>query len=85
MFKIYRCIYKDKKKCIKWEIYGRTVEFTDMLAQRISNACNYTLERVRIGFCKLVYTDWPPYELEVSQVEYVDEMEQIAKNKKLKK
>ena len=43
MFKIYKCIYIDKK--------------------------------VRIKFCKPVYTEYPPYELELAQEEYVEKME----------
>ena len=79
MFKIYRCIYIDKKVRIKWEIFGRTVEFTDGLAQRISNLGIYSLRRAKIGFCKPVYTEWPPYELEQAQEEYVEDMESKIK------
>ena len=75
MFKIYKCHYIDKKAHIKWEIFGRTTEFTDGLAKRISNLGVYSLRRTRIGFCKPVYTEYPPYELEQAQVEYVDDME----------
>ena len=75
MFKIYKCHYIDKKAHIKWEIFGRTTEFTDGLAKRISNIGVYSLRRTRIGFCKPVYTEYPPYELEQAQVEYVDDME----------
>ena len=74
-FKIYRCIYVDRKAHIKWEIFGRTIEFTDSLANRMSNIGLYKLKRARIGFCKLVYTEWPPYELEQAQVEYVERIE----------
>ena len=79
MFKIYKCHYIDKKVRIKWEIFGRTTEFTDGLAKRISNLGIYNLRRTRIGFCKPVYTEWPPYELEQAQEEYVEDMEQIQR------
>ena len=75
MFKIFRCIYVDKKVRTKWEIFGRTTEFTDGLAERISKLGIYDLRRARIGFCKLVLTEWPPYELEQAQEEYVEDME----------
>ncbi len=81
MFKIYRCIYVDKKVHIKWEIFGRSVVFTDKLADRISSLGIYSLRRARIGFCKLVYTEWPPYELEQAQEEYVEEMERKSSQK----
>ena len=81
MFKIYRCHYIDKKAHIKWEIFGRTIEFTDGLAKRISNLGIYNLRRTRIGFCKPVYTEWPPYELELAQEEYVEDMENKVKDK----
>ena len=76
MFRIYRCHYIDKKAHIKWEIFGRTTEFTDGLAKRISNLGIYSLRRTRIGFCKLVYTEYPPYELEQAQEEYVAKIEE---------
>ena len=79
MFKIYRCHYKDKKSRIKWEIFGRTTEFTDGLAKRISDLGVYTLRRTKIGFCRLVYTELPPYELEQAQEEYVEDMESKIK------
>ena len=81
MFKIYRCHYIDKKAHIKWEIFGRTTEFTDGLAKRISNLGIYSLRRTRIGFYKPVYTEWPPYELEQAQEEYVEDMENKVKGK----
>ena len=75
MFKIYKCHYIDKKVRIKWEIFGRTIEFTDKLANRITALGVYKLRRAKIGFCKLVLTEWPPYELERAQEEYVEDME----------
>lgn len=57
MFKIYKCIYVDKKSRIKWEIFGRTIEFTGGLAKRVSNLGLYNLRRAKMGFCKLVYTE----------------------------
>lgn len=81
MFKIYKCIYVDKKAHIKWEIFGRTTEFTDGLAKRISNLGIYNLRRTKIGFCKLVYTEYPPYELEQAQEEYVENMEEKQRSK----
>ena len=75
MLKIYKCHYIDRKARIKWEIFGRTAEFTDGLAKRISSLGIYNLRRAKIGFCKLVYTEWPPYELEQAQEEYVKDME----------
>lgn len=81
MFKIYRCYYIDKKAHIKWEIFGRTTAFTDSLAQRITNLGIHHLKRKRIGFCKLVYTEWPPYELEQAQDEYVEELEEKQQHK----
>ncbi len=77
MFKIYKCHYIDKKTCIKWEIFGRSTEFTDKLAKRISKLGVYNLRRTKIGFCKLVYTEWPPYELEQAQEEYVTKIEEM--------
>ena len=35
----------------------------------------YNLRRVKIGFSKLVYTEYPQYELEQAQEECVDDME----------
>ena len=81
MFKIYKCHYVDKKARIKWEIFGRTVEFTDGLANRISNLGVYHLRRTRIGFCKIVYTEYPPYELEQAQEVYVENIENKYKKK----
>ena len=75
MFKIYKCHYIDKKAHIKWEIFGRTTEFTDDLAKRITDLGIYNLRRTRIRFSKLVYTEYPPYELEQAQEEYVRALE----------
>ena len=51
------------------------MEFTDGLAKRISSLGIYNLRRTRIKFCKPVYTEYPPYELELAQEEYVEKME----------
>ena len=79
MFKVYKCIYVDKKSRIKLEIFGRTIEFTDELAKRVSNLGLYNLRRAKMGFCKLVYTEWPPYELEQAQEEYLEELKANVK------
>ena len=75
MFKIYRFIYVDKKQHIKWEIFARTAELADKLADSVTNLGVYKLQRARIGFSKLVMTEYPPYELEQVQEEYVQKME----------
>lgn len=82
MFKIFRFIYVDRAARIKWEIFARNVAFADQLASRITTLGTYQLKRKRIGFCKPVLTEWPPYELEQAQDEYVDRMEQELINKR---
>ena len=81
MFKIFRFVYIDRNARIKWEIFARNVSLADQLASRITNLGIHSLKRKRIGFCKPVLTEWPPYELEQAQVEYVEEMEQMAISK----
>ena len=79
MFKIYRFIYIDRKVRIKWEIFARSVDFADHLASRLTGIGVYSLRRAKIGFCKLVVTEWPPYELEQAQLAYVEDCEKKAK------
>ena len=80
MFHINRYIYIDKKVRIKWEIFARDVALADQLAERITSLGVYNLRRVKIGFCKKVLTEMPPYELEQAQIEYVEEMKIIIKS-----
>ena len=75
MFKINRYHYVDKKSKVKFEIFSRTTEFADELANRITKIGIYSLQRVKFGFCKPVLTEYPPYELEQAQAEYVEGLE----------
>lgn len=74
MFKIYKFSYFDKEVQLGWVFYARTEPFADMLADRIARM-GYKPRRKRIGFKKQVFTEIPPYELEQSQIEYVENME----------
>ena len=75
MFKINRYLYIDKNVRQKWEIFARKEEFADQLANRITALGVYNLRRVKIGFCKPVLVEIPPYELEQAQEDYVEECE----------
>ena len=80
MFAINRYIYIDKRVKTKWEIFSRTIELADQLAERISKLGIYSLRRVKIGFCKRVMVEFPPYELEQAQIDYVEKLETKRKN-----
>ena len=75
MFKIYEFRYKDKKSGLGFVFYARKEEFADSLAAKITALGIYNLKRKTIGYKKTWYTDIPPYELELEQEEYVEEME----------
>jgi len=80
-YKINRYHYIDRKVGIRFVIYARKDEFADELSKRISKVFSYNLRRTRIFFKKEVYTEIPPYELELAQEEYVDEVEERIKSK----
>ena len=75
MFKIYEFRYKDKKSGLGFVFYARKEEFADSLADKITALGIYNLKRKIIGYKKICYTDIAPYELELEQEEYVEEME----------
>ena len=75
MFKIFRYHYIDRKVKVKFEIFARKDEFADQVAERISKIGVYTLRRTKIFFKKEVYVEIPPYELELAQLDYVENME----------
>lgn len=75
MFKIYRYHYIDTKVKVKFEIFARKDEFADQIAERITKIGVYTLRRTKIFFKKEVYVEIPPYELELAQLDYVENME----------
>lgn len=75
MFAINRYIFVDKKKRVKFEIFARHVEFANSLVERVNKLGEYKLKPKRFFFSKRVYTQYPPYELEMSQQDYVEEME----------
>ena len=74
-YRINRYHYIDKKVGIKFEIFARKDEFADEIADRISKIGVYSLRRTKIFYRKQVFVETPPYELEVAQLEYVEEME----------
>ena len=79
MYKIYRFIYVDRKVKIKWEIFARNATFADRLASRITGLpTGHSLQRAKRKFATLVVTEWPPYELEQAQTEYVEDLEKKA-------
>ena len=67
-----RYIYIDKKKKIKFEIFARTVDTADELANKMSIVTNYKLIRAKLFFKTPVLVEIPPYELEQAQMEYVE-------------
>ena len=75
MIKIYEFRYKDKKSGLGFVFYARKEEFADSLAAKITALGIYNLKRKRIHFKKQGYTEIPPYELELEQEAYVEEME----------
>ena len=75
MFKIYEFRYKDKKSGLGFAFYARKEEFADSLADKIAVLGIYSLRRKRLGYKKKGYTEIPPYELELEQEVYVEEME----------
>ena len=75
MFEINRYLYISKKTHSKHEIFARTVELADSLAQRITNLGVFNLRRARIGFCKKMVSDMPPYEIEQEQIQTIEEWE----------
>lgn len=75
MFKIYEYRYKDRKSGLGFVFYARKEEFADSLASRISALGMYSLKRKIIGYKKTGHTEIPPYELELEQEEYVEDME----------
>lgn len=76
MFKIYRFRYVDRKTGIGWVFFARSEAFADKLAERISGLGIYNLRRTRIGFRKTYVTDIPPYELEMEQKDYVENIKE---------
>lgn len=81
MFKIYEFRYKDKKSGLGFVFYARKEEFADSLAAKITALGMYDLKRKRIGYKKKGYTEIPPYELELEQEAYLEEMEKkLLKN-----
>ena len=77
MFKIYEFRYKDRNSGIGFVFYARSEVFADRLASRITALGMYNLRRKKIGYKKEYYTEIPPYELELEQEEYVEDMEQL--------
>lgn len=75
MFTINKYKYVDVKTRNKFEIYSRTLEFANELANRISMVTIFNLRPAKIGFCKRMVTDQPPYELEQEQLRTVEEWE----------
>ncbi len=72
MFNIYRFLYISRGTHLKHVIFARNVEFADKLAKRITDLGVFNLRRARIGFCKLMVTDTPPYELEMEQLATIE-------------
>ena len=79
MFQIYRFLYISRKTHSKHEIFARNVSLADSLAQRITNLGIFNLRRARIGFCKKVYGNVPPYELEQEQIALIETWEEKKK------
>ena len=75
MFKIYEFRYKNKKSGLGFVFYARKEEFADSLAAKITALGIYNLKRKIIGYKKIWYTEISPYELELEQEAYVEEME----------
>ena len=75
MFKIYEFRYKDKKSGLGFVFYARKEEFAASLAAKITALSIYHLKRKIIGYKKICYTDIAPYELELEQEAYIEEME----------
>ncbi len=73
-YHINRYIYIDKKKNIKFEIFARTVETADELANKMSSVTNYKLIKAKLFFKTSVLVEIPPYELEQAQMEYIKQL-----------
>ena len=68
MFTINKYKYVDAKTRNKFEIYSRTLEFASELANKISMYTVFNLRPAKIGFCKKMVTNIPPYKIEQEQL-----------------
>lgn len=75
MYQTNRFVYIDKKRKLMFEVFARKVEFADGLIERMNKLQNLNLKHKRFGFCKRVLVEQPPYELELTQEDYVDRLE----------
>ena len=84
MFEINKFRYVDKNTKNKFDIYVRHVELADELAKRITDLGVFDLRRAKIGFCKKMVSDIPPYEVEQEQIKTIEEWEEHTKNEQKK-
>ena len=75
-FEMYRYVYIDHKKKVKFEVFARTLEFAEHLIERVNKIGVYHLKHKLFGFARKVLVDTPPYEIEMSQEDYVTRMEE---------
>ena len=72
MYKINRYLYISKGTHSKHEIFARYEAFADELAKRITALGVFNLRRARIGFCKVRFSEIPPYEIEMEQLDTIE-------------
>lgn len=75
MYETNKYLYVDKKTRNKFVIFARKVEFADELAARITKLGIFNLRRAKIRFCKKMFTEIPPYEIELEQLNNVRKWE----------
>ena len=75
-FVINRYVYVDRKKRVKFEVFARKVEFADGLIARMNKLGTYNLKRKWFRFATRVLMEQPPYEIEMSQDNYVTRLEE---------
>ena len=75
MFEINRYKYVDVNTRSKFEIFARQVEFAENLIERINKLGVFTLRRAKIGFCKKMVSEIPPYEIEQEQISTIEDWE----------
>lgn len=84
MFEINKYKYVDVNTRSKFEVYSRTLEFADKLIDRINNLGTFTLRKAKVGFCKKMTSEIPPYNVEQEQEETVRKWEENANDKEKK-
>ena len=80
-YHINKYLYISRGSHSKFEIYARTIEFADSLADRITSLGVFNLRRAKIHFCTPTITEIPPYEMEQEQLKTIEEWEKKKSSK----